>query len=247
MTFFHLMNCLALACVPNVIVYKFSGLADYSAFWKCAQAAGAYVLTQLIKMIALATFFPTVNPDSSVLVTGMLDVVRATVDIIDLVGLALVLQRLASGKAQIRLLTAGLGWAAADLLTTRLLPLWVGTRGPEFHWRFVRLALQSNLDLANHLAVTLLVWLYCRHDLEKRRLLPTVVMALLFTVYRPMLHDMALQARPSAEMALFAANATAITLVGLLALSLFHRWSAEVAARPATSSSNGKGGHVAVH
>ena len=33
--------------------------AEYSAFWKCVQAGVAYMLTQLCKMMILATFFPS--------------------------------------------------------------------------------------------------------------------------------------------------------------------------------------------
>lgn len=32
--------------------------SEYGAFWKCIQAAGIYVFTQLCKMLVLATFFP---------------------------------------------------------------------------------------------------------------------------------------------------------------------------------------------
>ena len=43
--------------------------AEYSAFWKCVQAGGAYLFTQLCKMMLLATFFP-----ESAVVAGGLDV-----------------------------------------------------------------------------------------------------------------------------------------------------------------------------
>ena len=89
MTFFHFGNCVALAYVPYLITYKFSGLSEYSTFYKCVYAgkimeffkgtigkefrlavffhfeslvftAGcSYLFTQLIKMMILATFFPT--------------------------------------------------------------------------------------------------------------------------------------------------------------------------------------------
>lgn len=32
--------------------------SEYGAFWKCIQAGGIYVFTQLCKMLVLATFFP---------------------------------------------------------------------------------------------------------------------------------------------------------------------------------------------
>ena len=38
MTFFHFGNCVALAYVPYLITYKFSGLSEYSTFYKCVYA-----------------------------------------------------------------------------------------------------------------------------------------------------------------------------------------------------------------
>ena len=38
MTFFHFGNCVALAFVPYLITYKFSGLSEYSTFYKCVYA-----------------------------------------------------------------------------------------------------------------------------------------------------------------------------------------------------------------
>ncbi len=59
MTFYHFGNCLALAYAPYHMTYKYTGLSDYGAFWKCVTAGFLYVFTQLAKMIFLATFFPS--------------------------------------------------------------------------------------------------------------------------------------------------------------------------------------------
>lgn len=40
----------------------FSFRSEYGAFWKCAQVGGMYLLTELCKMLLLATFFPTDLP-----------------------------------------------------------------------------------------------------------------------------------------------------------------------------------------
>jgi hypothetical protein len=63
MTLFHFANCAALAFSPYFISYKYSGLSEYSSIWKCGQAAIVYLLTQLGKMLMLATFFPTSDKD----------------------------------------------------------------------------------------------------------------------------------------------------------------------------------------
>lgn len=39
----------------------FFSRSEYGAFWKCIQAGGIYIFTQLVKMLALATFFPTAD------------------------------------------------------------------------------------------------------------------------------------------------------------------------------------------
>lgn len=63
MTFFHFANCVILAYAPYFIAYKYSSLSEYSSIWKCAQASAVYLLTQFIKMMVLATFFPTTDTE----------------------------------------------------------------------------------------------------------------------------------------------------------------------------------------
>merc|ERR1719229_491843 len=80
-------------------------------------------------MLFLATFFPMSDMEEPE-ETGehkfdfLTDFLRATVDIADLVGIYLVMSRV-----------AGLGWGFAELVLTRLVFLWVGARGVEFDWK----------------------------------------------------------------------------------------------------------------
>lgn len=69
MTFFHFANCVILAYAPYFITYKYSSLSEYSSIWKCAQASGVYFLTQFVKMMAFATFFPTTDSEEFDLVS----------------------------------------------------------------------------------------------------------------------------------------------------------------------------------
>ena len=54
-----------------------------------------------------------------------------------------------AGSGHIKVLITGLGWAAADLLLTRALPLWVGARGLEFDWKYIQMSLDSNFCLVS--------------------------------------------------------------------------------------------------
>lgn len=46
-------------------------------------------------------------------------------------------------------MTAGIGWAGAEILLTRFLLLWVGARGTEFDWKYTQKCLESNINLVN--------------------------------------------------------------------------------------------------
>ncbi len=74
---------------------------------------------------------------------------KITVDLADLVGLYLVMQRV-SGKGQVKVLVAGLGWAFAELVFTRVIVLWVGARGIEFDWKYIQKSFDANISLVRN-------------------------------------------------------------------------------------------------
>jgi len=166
MTLYHFANCLALAYTPYYLTYKYAGLAEYGAFWKVGTAGVMYMLTQLAKMMFLATFFPMPELEEEEAVRNfdlVHDFFRATVDIADLVGIYLVMQRI-SGKGSVKILVAGLGWAMAELILTRLVFLWVGARGVEFDWRYIQKSLDANISLVHFITLACLVWTWTRKD-----------------------------------------------------------------------------------
>lgn len=92
----------------------------------------------------------------SLKINGILqEFLKCTIDIADLVGLAVVLQRI-PGKGHSKLITAGLGWATAEVILTRGLMLWVGARGAEFSWLYIQKCLESNISLVNYCFIRLL-------------------------------------------------------------------------------------------
>merc|ERR1719210_1823710 len=124
------------------------------------------MLTQLAKMIFLATFFPMPELDEEEVVHKfdlVHDVFRATVDIADLVGIYFVMQRVA-GKGSVKILVAGLGWAMAELVLTRLVFLWVGARGVEFDWKYIQKCLDANISLLHFITVATLVWMWTKRN-----------------------------------------------------------------------------------
>uniref|UniRef100_A0A803K449 BOS complex subunit TMEM147 n=1 Tax=Xenopus tropicalis TaxID=8364 RepID=A0A803K449_XENTR len=164
MTLFHFGNCFALAYFPYFITYKCSGLSEYNAFWRCVQAGATYLCVQLCK-----------------------EFMKATVDLADLLGLHLVMSRNA-GKGEYKIMVAAMGWATAELVMSRCLPLWVGARGIEFDWKYIQMSIDSNISLVHYMAVAALVWMWTRYDLPTHYRLPVTVL-LGLSMYKAFLMD----------------------------------------------------------
>ncbi|CAG9858643.1 unnamed protein product [Phyllotreta striolata] len=186
MTLYHFGNCMALIYFPYYLTYKHSGLSEYGAFWKCIQAGLIYMVTQLAKMLVLATFFPDNVSDLGNDTIG--EFLKSTVDLADLAGLYLVLSGI-PGKGHSKVLTAGIGWAAAEVVLSRTVLLWVGARGAEFDWIYIQKCLESNILLVQHIITATLVWLWSRHDL-KQNIRSAVSILLLLTSYKSLLLDL---------------------------------------------------------
>ena len=77
---------------------------------------------------------------------------KSTVDLGDLIGFYFILTSIV-GKGEMRFMIAGLGWATAELVMTRFIPLWVGARGTEFDWKYIQMSLESNINLVSMIKV----------------------------------------------------------------------------------------------
>merc|ERR1711983_394992 len=98
-------------------------------------------------MLFLATFFPMSDleeEEGEHKFDFLTDFLRSTVDIADLVGIYIVMSRVA-GKGSVKVLVAGLGWGFAELVLTRLVFLWVGARGVEFDWKYIQKSFDANI------------------------------------------------------------------------------------------------------
>ncbi|XGW15137.1 hypothetical protein V3C99_000987 [Haemonchus contortus] len=159
MTFFHFINCVTLAYAPYFIAYKYSGLNEYSSFWRCAQASGGYFLTQLVKLLLLATFFPAADTEGFAVLPELL---KSSADVVDVIGMHLVMTHVLNGKGEVRFLVGGLGWGAAHSVASSFILFWVGARASAFSWRWIQMALESSSDLILFVAMAALTWMATR-------------------------------------------------------------------------------------
>uniref|UniRef100_A0AC35GKD9 BOS complex subunit TMEM147 n=1 Tax=Panagrolaimus sp. PS1159 TaxID=55785 RepID=A0AC35GKD9_9BILA len=165
MTFFHFLNCVALAYIPLIIIYKYSGFSEYCSIWRCLRATGVYFVTQFVKMMILATFFPDLETEEF---SVILEFFKSLADGIDILGLYLAITYLFSGRGEVRFFAAGYGFAIGHAIGTFLVPFLTVARATAFHPKYIQYAMEANLDLVYYLAFAAIIWLQSRHDISSK-------------------------------------------------------------------------------
>merc|ERR1712051_14885 len=126
--------------------------------------------------------------DKEIPFEAVTEFLKLTVDLADLIGIYFVMQRVA-GKGQVKILVAGVGWAFADFLLTRVIFLWVGARGIEFDWKYIQKSFEANISLLHHITLAALVWLWTRREIQKS-VVPVLLIVGLVCSYKGLILDL---------------------------------------------------------
>ncbi|KAL1238936.1 BOS complex subunit [Trichinella spiralis] len=146
---------------------------------------------RILQQKKMPTFFPTTDQEG-VQFHPFPELMKAMVDVLDVIGLYVVINRNWSGKGDARFLAAGLGWSSADSLATRVVPFWTGARGTTFSWKYIQMCLESNYNLVYYVALATFLWLWTRREI------PTFMKIALrsiltFAVFKAFLKDLLMQ------------------------------------------------------
>merc|ERR1739838_625052 len=136
-------------------------------------------------MMVLATFFPSLDSTGSNGMNVLNEVLKTTVDLGDLVGLYTIINR-TIGKPELKVMIATMGWGGAQAVFSNLFSFWFGARSQEFDWKYIQLAVDSNITLAHVMSMAALVWIWTRTDLNQN-LYPLVSMSLVLCVFRDLI------------------------------------------------------------
>lgn len=74
-----------------------------------------------------------------------------------------------------------IGWAIGDSIISNLAEFWMGARGFEFDWKYVRLAIQSNINLPLFLSFVNLVWVWNKTSSKKGNEFDPLLYGILFS------------------------------------------------------------------
>ena len=74
---------------------------------------------------------------------------QCTADLFDFVGIYLCLSRVLA-KGEMKITALAVGWGTAEIIGTRLIPLWIGARGTEFDWQYIQESFGANVNLVSY-------------------------------------------------------------------------------------------------
>lgn len=179
------MSCVSLTFVPYYVVYKGTALNEYNARSTCTWGAVGFLLTQLAKLMFLATFVPLSGSTNEWDFSQ--EAVKALTNLADIGGVYLVLTSGGSTlTGDLRFLAVALGWATAESLVSRLAQLWLEARSLDFDWVHLTHSVEANIALVLHIAFVSAVWLATRRKGTKG-LRPVIIPFLLFVSLVPTL------------------------------------------------------------
>lgn len=151
----HLLNCALLAYAPYVITYKSTSLDEDKMFGACVVAALSYVVTQLTKMILVATFLGNFGHEEFTFTQeAFIFFAHAT----DLIGIHKALQKVKKDTKS-KTMAVGLGWACSDALFTCALPIAFAASGTEFRWETIYMCVDVNVRFLRIMTLTALTWM----------------------------------------------------------------------------------------
>ena len=171
----HFFNCALLTFGPPYVIYK-SYLADFDAYANVMRSGLAYVVAQLAKMILLATFsFSTGAEGSTDWVQELFKMAFSAVDAVALY--YLLKSSYITGDKRVQVFSVGLGWAIADSVFMRAVPLYIGATSLEFSWTWLQMALEANVLLLTHVAFAAVMFMFrkCTRDAVDRALVALAV------------------------------------------------------------------------
>jgi len=220
MTFLHFLNCALLTLAPNFVVFKATKLSEFRALAVCSWGVLAYIATQLVKMILLATFMP-LSELSGASFDYTQEIPKSIFNFIDIMGVHFVINYISGCEGDLRILGVGLGWASAESIMMRVAPLWIGARSLEFDWSFVQIAVEANVSLLVNISFVALVWLWSRKKLDKT-LQPVVILALFVHTMFPLVLSYLRLILPSwTVLGIYASTALSLSLISRLLYSSF--------------------------
>jgi hypothetical protein len=152
--------------------------SSFGSIWVIILGASTFVLSQLAKMLFLATFLPEAA-ESTGLFFQLVRLIVAAAD----VGAFVAAFRYARGDPRGRVLGLAVGWNFGEIVFRRVAFFWMGAWSAEFSWSYLCAALDSNASLLMIFATVYLVdvwWNSKRGKMERPALYMAVALCSLF-------------------------------------------------------------------
>uniref|UniRef100_A0AC35TY80 Transmembrane protein 147 n=1 Tax=Rhabditophanes sp. KR3021 TaxID=114890 RepID=A0AC35TY80_9BILA len=167
--------CLSLSYLPYVFLFMYSGILDHVNVWKFFQSAFAYALTQFLKLMVIATFFPESDADHFDL---SVEIMKSSVDIFDMMAFHFLIYYIYKTKGEIAVLASGIGWSLSHAVTNYFITFIFIHFEYVFNWKWIILACEVQINFITSILGFFLfqhiIYLGIQHSLDLSHLAVTI-------------------------------------------------------------------------
>eukprot|EP00029_Vermamoeba_vermiformis_P001372 TRINITY_DN11547_c0_g1_i1.p1 TRINITY_DN11547_c0_g1~~TRINITY_DN11547_c0_g1_i1.p1 ORF type:complete len:219 (+),score=58.71 TRINITY_DN11547_c0_g1_i1:56-712(+) len=153
MTYYHFLNCVAVAFLPYFVTYKASHLSEYGAIRAVLIGVFGYLITQMIQLVIQSSIIST----ESAVFNLTQEALKFLIGLVSVSGMAMSLTRVKDKET--RVLGVGLGWGLGECIARRVVPLYLMASGYDWSVQHLLVALDSLPVLLLSLALAALVTL----------------------------------------------------------------------------------------
>jgi hypothetical protein len=166
MTYSHFVVCATLVYIPPWVLSRSKKLHELGSTGNIAIGAVFYVLSQIAKLLLIATFLGDENLSRFSWTQELFKSIITSVDLLLLFFIFNYKNFLSGGDKDAKSISAGIGWAVGEMLFSRLIPLYFGATSLEFDWKWIQSGIHSNINLLLYISVAILMGLYTRKNID---------------------------------------------------------------------------------
>lgn len=187
MTYSHFVVVGFLTFFTPWVISRSKKLSDTNTTPNIAIAAVFYILSQIAKLLFIATFL---GEGTSNRFLWSQELLKSTLSAIDLVFFYFLFNSkiLSGSNKDARVISVGLGWSVGENIVSRLIPLWMGATQSHFTWKWIQMGVLANIHILLYISVVSLMSLYTRKNVDENKV-RMVTWGMLVYILIPFIHE----------------------------------------------------------
>ncbi|KAJ5072167.1 transmembrane protein [Anaeramoeba ignava] len=171
MGFVYLSTCISILVSVPFMFYKHNLVSRFQTT-TYLYGISAYVITIIIKLGLMATFLPDQETEEKITISFKIisAIMLFIIELLDFIGMYWLIKFLKINERGTPLLA--FSWGSSESFFSKFLILWIGTLKTQFDWKFLLLAISSNIKFILYSLLAPICWCMSKYKISPKILKP---------------------------------------------------------------------------